>query len=170
MTEHFKYCPKCASELQEVERDGVLRMACDSGGCNYVHWNNPIPVVAAIVEHEGEIILAHNKLWPADWFGLITGFLERGETPEVGVLREVEEELGLSGEVVEFIGHYDFTQMNQILIAYHVRAQGDVVLGDELDALRRVPPEKLQPWPMGTGHAVRDWLARRGISNTERKF
>ncbi|MGB1580809.1 MAG: ADP-ribose pyrophosphatase, partial [Nevskiales bacterium] len=77
----------------------------------------------------------------------------------------VEEELGVQSEVVEFVGHYDFVQMNQLLIAYHVRATGEIVLGDELDALRRVPPAKLKPWPMGTGHAVRDWLARQGLGN-----
>lgn len=161
MPKPFAYCPQCATALTETERDGALRLVCAADGCDFVHWDNPTPVVAAIVEHEGDIILAHNKLWPADWFGLITGFLEKGELPETGVLREVEEELGLQGTVVEFVGHYDFVQMNQLLIAYHVRCEGEIVLGDELDAMRRVPPEKLQPWPMGTGHAVRDWLARQ---------
>ncbi len=156
----FKYCPICASELEHYQDAEVERQRCTAGSCNYVNWNNPTPVVAAIVEHEGEVILARNKLWPEDWFGLITGFLEFGESPETGVLREVEEELGLQGEVIEFVGHYDFTQMNQLLIAYHVRASGDIVLGDELAAFKRVNPTELQPWPMGTGHAVRDWLIR----------
>ena len=161
----YKYCPQCSSPLEAFEHEGIQRQRCASADCKFIHWNNPVPVVAAIVEHEGDVILAHNKLWPADWFGLITGFLEKGETPEVGVIREVEEELGLKGEVVEFVGHYDFVQMNQLLIAYHVRAEGEILLGDELDAMRRVAPAKLKPWPMGTGHAVRDWLARRGIDN-----
>jgi len=38
---------------------------------------------------------------------LITGFLEKDDpNPASGVLREVEEELGLKGEVREFVGHY----------------------------------------------------------------
>ncbi|MDX1498020.1 MAG: NUDIX domain-containing protein [Salinisphaeraceae bacterium] len=164
MPQPFKYCPQCGTELEEQDRDGIARMVCSAGACDYVNWDNPTPVVAAIVEHEGDIILAHNKLWPAQFFGLITGFLEKGELPEQGVIREVEEELGIQSEVVEFVGHYDFVQMNQLLIAYHVRAEGEIVLGDELDALRRVPPSKLKPWPMGTGHAVRDWLQRQGIN------
>lgn len=120
-------------------------------------------VVAAIVEHEGDIILAHNREWPMRFFGLITGFLEAAETPENGVLREIEEELGLRGEAPEFVGHYTFERMNQIIIAYHVHAHGEIKLGDELDEYRRVPPEKLRPWPMGTGHAVADWLRRKGF-------
>lgn len=162
----FRFCPQCSNELESYEDEGMRRLRCAQPACNFVHWNNPVPVVAAIVEHEGDIILAHNKLWPADWFGLITGFLEKGESPETGVIREVEEELNLKGEVIEFVGHYDFVQMNQLLIAYHVRAEGEIALNEELDAFKRVPPAELEPWPMGTGHAVRDWL----IKNHGREF
>ena len=35
----------------------------------------------------------YNKYPIIPWFGLITGFLEKGEHPETGVIREVEEEL-----------------------------------------------------------------------------
>ena len=52
-------------------------------------------------------------------------------------------------------------QMNQVMIAYHVKAEGEVVLGDELAAYKAVPIHKLKPWPAGTGDAVKDWLARR---------
>ena len=34
-------------------------------------------------------------------------------------------------------------------------------LGEELAGVKAVPPDKLRPWPLGTGRAVRDWLERR---------
>ena len=157
----MKYCPKCAGELESRTVDGEARRACSRDGCDYVHWNNPVPVVAAIVETDGGVVLVQSKGWPETWFGLVTGFLEKGETPEQGVLREVKEELGLDGSLEGFVGLYSFFQMNQLIIAYHVRANGEVVLGDELADYKRVPTEKLRPWPTGTGDAVRDWLGRR---------
>jgi hypothetical protein len=42
-----------------------------------------------------------------------------------------------------------------------VRAHGEIVIGDEIVGVKAVPPDKLRPWPLGTGHAVRDWLAAR---------
>ena len=57
-------------------------MACPDTSCGYVHWDNPLPVVAAIVEYEGRILLARNAAWQEGMFALITGFLENGETPE----------------------------------------------------------------------------------------
>lgn len=157
----MRYCPHCATPLTTREEGGRPRPACPA--CGFVHYDNPAPVVGAVVEHEGRVILARNHGWPEHWFGLITGFLERGETPEEGILREVKEELGLSGEVVSLIGVYPFFRMNQVLIVYHVRARGTVRPGEELAAIRHVPPEELRPWPEGTGPALRDWLARRPV-------
>lgn len=157
----FQYCPWCASEVTPEMRDGVERLVCTGADCAFIHWGNPTPVVAAIVEHGPDVILIRNQGWPEGWFGLVTGFLEKEETPEAGVLRELEEELGLRGEVVSFVGHYPFPAKNELIIAYHVRAEGPVEMGPELADYKRVPVQKLRPWPFATGEAVRDWLAAR---------
>lgn len=163
----MKFCPECGSDLAERKIDGMARLACTSPECPYVFWDNPVPVVAAIVEHSGEVILVRNAGWPEKMFGLVSGFLEKGETPEEGVLREVSEELGLRGRVREFVGMYSFTLRNQLLLVYHVEAWGEVAVGAELQEIRRVAPERVRPWPFGTGPAVRDWLLRRGITPRE---
>ena len=107
------------------------------------------------------MLLARNKGWPESWYGLITGFLEREEAPGAAVLREVSEELGLEGEIVDLIGLYAFPRMNQLIIAYHVQGRGTIRLGDELAHVKPVSPDKLKPWSFGTGLAVQDWLERR---------
>jgi NADH pyrophosphatase NudC (nudix superfamily) len=157
----MKYCPRCAQELVSKEMEGKMRLVCPSGACDFVFWDNPVPVVAAIVELNGCIVLARNRLWPEKMFGLITGFLEQGETPEAAVLREVREELGLEGSVSAFVGCYSFFEKNQLILAFHVSARGEVTLSDELAEVRYVSPERLKPWPFGTGHAVKDWLEKR---------
>lgn len=165
MTVLLKYCPQCSQPLVPGDHGGTQRLGCADTQCGYVHWDNPVPVVAAIVEHRGQVILARNALWPSGMFALITGFLEKDDpNPESGVLREVEEELGLKGRVAGFVGHYPFERMNQLIIAYHVVAEGEVVLGEELAEYKHVPFEQIRPWPAGTGYAVRDWLLRQGIT------
>lgn len=154
-----KFCLRCGGALSGRAEAGRERPVC--AACGWVYYGNPTPVVAALLEHEGEIVLVQNKGWPATWYGLVTGFLESGETPEAGLLREVEEELGLSAEIVSWIGCYSFEMRNEIILAWHVRATGEIRVGEELAGYKRVAPERLRPWPMGTGHAVRDWLARR---------
>lgn len=145
----------------EKSVDGEERLACSSDSCDYVYWDNPTPVVAAIVELDGDVILVRSKGWPEAWLGIVAGFLERRETPEEAVLREIKEELGLDGVIVSFIGYYTFFRKNQLILVFHVNAEGDVVLGNELAAYKFVRPDELRPWRFGTGPAVKDWLDRR---------
>ncbi len=161
MASDFRFCPRCGATLATKALHGRERPACEAPGCGFVHWGNPTPVVAAIVEHDGEVLLARAKDWPEKLFGLVTGFLEAGETAEAGVLREVKEELGLEGEVVSLVGVYPFELRNELIVAFHVRASGEVQLGEELAAIKRVAPAKLRAWPFGTGLAVQAWLDRR---------
>lgn len=156
----FKFCPQCATALETVDRGGAARRACPS--CAYVHWGNPTPVVAGIVETPAGVVLVQNIGWPKTWFGLVTGFLEPKEQPEDGIVREVREELGLTARIESFVGFYPFAMMNQIIMAWHLTADGEVVLqADELQDYKVVPVETLRPWPQATGEAVKDWLASR---------
>jgi len=156
----MKFCPRCASPLIERDIAGRVRRACPDAACGHVFWDNPLPVLAGLVERDGLIVLARNHAWPEKMFGLITGFMERGETPEEGVAREVKEELNLDALSVSFIGVYPFQRKNELILAYHVTTRGEIALNEELAEFRLIPPEKLRPWEAGTGMAVRDWLAR----------
>lgn len=155
----FKFCPRCATAMTTESRGGADRRVCPS--CAFVQWGNPVPVVAGIVELPTGVVLVQNTGWPATWFGLVTGFLEAKEHPEEGVVREVAEELGLEAHIESFVGLYPFAKMNQIIMAWHLTAEGEVAMGDELQAFKVIPVEKLRPWPFATGDAVRDWLASR---------
>ncbi|MBF0154961.1 MAG: NUDIX domain-containing protein [Magnetococcales bacterium] len=154
----MKYCPACARTLISKEVDGRVRLACPVEGCGFVFWNNPVPVVAGIVETGRGVILAHNKAWLPGKYSVITGFLESGEDPEVGIRRETGEELGLQPLSATLIGLYPYSKANQIIMAYHLTAEGEIVLGEELDGYKIVPRDKLKGWGFGTGLAVTDWL------------
>lgn len=118
--------------------------------CAFVWWDNPAPVVAALVEYRGSIVLARNHACAAGAFGLITGFLECDEEPTAAVVREVKEELDLDAASPQLIGVYPFTGKNEVLIVYHVIADGEITLNEELAEYRLIAPEKLRAWEYGT--------------------
>jgi NADH pyrophosphatase NudC (nudix superfamily) len=160
----FRYCPVCRTELASAVRGGERRLACPA--CSFVHWGNPVPVVASIVERDGCVVLVRSIGRPATWYGLVAGFLERGEHPAAAALREVREELGIDARLESFVGIYPFERLNQVIFAYHVVGNaGPITLAaDELDDYKEVPLAKLRPWSQGTGPALRDWLATRGLT------
>lgn len=161
----MKYCPACRATLEVADLDGEERLLC-SDRCGFVHWDNPTPVVAVVVETQTGVVLAHNKNWPAGAFSIITGFLEKGETPEQCALRETQEELGLQASKAEFIGFELFNGkgfsgelFNQLIMGFHLRADGEIYLDEqELDEYKIIPLDKLKGWDSATGRIVQRWL------------
>ena len=164
----WRYCPQCANALAFItqDEDGGPKERLRCAHCGFTHWNNPTPVLAAIVEcadRDGQVLLARNAAWPGRMFALITGFMEAGETPEEGIAREVLEETALTVDAVKLVGVWDFQRMNQLIVAYHVVARGEIRLSPELAEYKLFAPGDIVCWPAGTGYAVAEWLRGRGI-------
>jgi ADP-ribose pyrophosphatase YjhB (NUDIX family) len=96
-------------------------------------------------------------------FALVAGFLERDETPQQAVAREVREETGLAVIAAHLIGVYEFRRRNEVIIAFHTPAEGTIALGEELAEVKLLEPAAVRPWPLGTGLAVADWMRARGL-------
>ena len=164
MTQAFRFCPQCATPLalitQAEDSGDKERLRC--AACGYTHWNNPTPVLAAVIEYEGKVLLAQNAAWPGKMFALITGFMEAGETPQGGMAREIMEETNLTTSMLNLIGVYDFQRMNQLIVAYHAVCHGAVKLSPELVDYRLFALDEVKCWRAGTGQALADWLRSRG--------
>ena len=106
-----KSCPSCAKELQTTFVNGQDRLVCFD--CEFVHWDNPIPVTATIVPMDAGIVLVRRKYPPFvdDWC-LPGGFIEGYESPEASAIREVEEEKGLKVEIGRLLGAESSGQRN----------------------------------------------------------
>ena len=154
----FKFCPMCSAVLVELAEQ---RIEC-SASCGFVNYDNPTPVAAIVVEYEGKIVLAHNRAWQGEFYGVITGFVDHAESPADCAVRETKEELNLDAAPATLIGVYPFERMNQIIIGYHVKAEGTITLNEELDSFKLVSPEECLAWETGTGYALRDWLRLQG--------
>ena len=164
MTQEFKFCPNCATALALVTQmeDGGEKARLRCPACDYTHWNNPVPVLAGVIEYQGKILLARNAAWTAKMYALITGFMEAGETPEGGITREVKEETNLDVTDLKLIGVYDFQRMNQIIIAYSAVGHGEVNLSPELVDCKLYAHADVKCWPAGTGYAMADFLKSKG--------
>jgi NAD+ diphosphatase len=168
----FQFCPVCATRLTWITQaeDGGERTRLRCTACDFTHWNNPTPVLAAVIQYQDQILLARNAAWAGKMYALITGFMESGETPQEGIAREIAEETNLQTCSLDLIGVYDFQRMNQVIIAYHAVCEGEVRLSPELVDYRLFAYDAVKCWPAGTGFALADWLNARGFTPTFIEF
>src|SRR5207247_4608684 len=108
-----------------------------------------ISPAAIVLVHDGpRVLLARPKHFP-EWYALIAGFLETGETLEECAAREVREETGVLVDQVVYQGSQPWPFPHQVMIGFRARyAGGDIVVDTtELDDARWFDVTSLPPLP-----------------------
>lgn len=144
----YKFCPRCGASLKREQVEDRLRFMCTE--CSWIHYENPLPCVAALVRNEkGDVLLIKRGVEPAigEW-ALPSGFIEIDETPEMACVRELEEETGLLGRITGLLGVFSQksrTYNRVLIIGYEVEGEGELRPGsDSMDA-RYFPKDDLPP-------------------------
>lgn len=118
----FRFCPLCASALEEAHLDGHHRLRCSSTSCDFVFYQNPVPAAGAIIVEDDRILLVKRAHPPRiGWWCIPAGFMEWDEHPTQTAVRELEEETGVKIRLREFFEVYsgnDDPRTNALLILY----------------------------------------------------
>ncbi|UCC80346.1 MAG: NUDIX hydrolase [Candidatus Zixiibacteriota bacterium] len=130
----FKYCPWCASPLENRLLDGKMRPACTA--CEYIWYKNPIPAAGAIIVSDNRLLLVKRKYPPGvgDWC-IPAGFMEYDESAVKCCIREVKEETGLDIKIEKLFWNYkggDDPRSVVVLILYLATVvDGNLKPGDD---------------------------------------
>lgn len=130
----------------------------------------PIPVVCAVIEHAGRVLLAQrpaHKHLPLQW-EFAGGKVEPGEAPEAAIVREIREELGCDIELVRALPafQHDYTTVVIEMIPFVARLKpgSPEPVAHEHIALAWVEPKDFEDhalapadWPVVA--AYRKWPA-----------
>ncbi|MCX5828014.1 MAG: NUDIX hydrolase [Deltaproteobacteria bacterium] len=96
------FCHYCGGQITREMEEEVLRDFC--GACKTFFYENPLPVVSVIMLSDRKILLVKRGRRPyrGKWC-LPTGFVESGESIEAAAMRELEEETGIQGRIVNLV-------------------------------------------------------------------
>ena len=99
----MRYCGRCGAELA-ARTDAEGKEGWRWPGCGRDWIGAPHPVVLVLgVAHDGRVLFTRGHSWPEGYWGLVAGFVERGETAEAAAVREVLEETGLHVRVQDLL-------------------------------------------------------------------
>lgn len=104
-TPSYRYCIKCGGLFHPRREGQYVRWVCTR--CSYTFYGNPHPTVGLLLVFRTELLFVRRAAPPFQgWWDLPGGFVERGESFEAGLKREIYEELGIAVPRCSYFGSF----------------------------------------------------------------
>lgn len=145
----FTFCPHCGEKLirKEIGDEGLIPY-CEH--CKVPLWDLfTTCVICAVVTEDREIALLRQNYVSTTNYVCVAGVMKPAESAEEAAMREVNEELGLKVEALEYVRSYPFEQKEMLMLGFRARVQkADFQLSGEVDKAQWFPlseaPAKLR--------------------------
>lgn len=122
--------------------DTLERSVCRT--CGFVDYQNPKIVVGAVVRSGSAILLCRRAIDPRrGYWTLPAGYLELGETPEQGAIREAREEANADIRLERLLAVYSVPRISQVQLIYRATLAGGFSAGPESLDVRLFEPGEL---------------------------
>jgi len=140
-----QYCSRCGTknELKISERAKI----CPA--CNALSFPRISPAVIVLVERGSKVLLARAARFTQNWYSVLAGFVEPGETLEDVVRREVKEETGIDVKNIRYFGSQPWPFPDSLMVAFTAKhAGGEIqVDGNEIVEARWFEYDRLPDIP-----------------------
>ncbi len=145
--QQYTFCPGCAGRLhwRQVQPGEPPRLVCEA--CGQVLYLDPrLAVIGVVPYQQGVVLLRQRTGRHLDRWALPGGCVDRGETLETALVREIWEETGLWVRVVRLLQAYSYPGQKTVVLAYLTHyLRGELTPGRETEEVRVFPPEEI-PW------------------------
>jgi len=152
-----QYCGSCGTETYTLE--GERAKKCPK--CGHISYPVICPAVITAVINGNKILMAHNRNFKGNMYGLIAGFVETGETLEECVAREIKEEVGLKVKDVKYLGSQPWPFPNSLMLGFTAQYEsGEIAVdGVEIDDAKWFDANTLPGLPseISIARKIIDW-------------
>lgn len=101
--------------------------------CGSLFFPKISPAIIVLIENGDKALLARSPGFPQGLYGLISGFVEPGESIEEAVVREVMEEVGVSICDIEYFGSQPWPYPDTLMIGFTARYLGGEIRMDPVE-------------------------------------
>ncbi len=117
-----RFCGICGAPMQ-FHTD--ISKRCTQ--CGKEVWPLLATAVIVLVSRGDEVLLVHAKNFRGDFYGLVAGFVETGETLEEAVRREVMEETGLHIKNLQYYGSQPWPYPCGLMVGFFAEYDGGAI-------------------------------------------
>lgn len=118
-----QYCTRCGNRAQTRNEEGAQICA----GCGYLSYPRISPAVIVAVLKEDRLLLAHNSRFAKNWYSVIAGYVDMGESLEDCVKREIREEVGIEVKNIRYFGSQPWAFSSSLMVGFTAEhASGDI--------------------------------------------
>jgi ADP-ribose pyrophosphatase YjhB (NUDIX family) len=143
----MKFCPACGHPLTFTIPPGDNRMRAVCAHCGAIHYENPRVVVGCVTEWEGRILLCRRAIEPRrGYWTTPAGFLENGESLQVGAARESLEEAGVQVEIGSLLAVVNVLYAHQVHVLFRARMLTPRIASGEESLEVGLYDESAIPW------------------------
>ena len=124
-----KYCPKCGHKTEPLS--GGNAIICKNKICKKEIFPRTDPVVIMLVYHKDKCVLGRQQYFPKNFFSILAGFMEPGESIESAVCREVLEEISINIKNVTYHSSQPWPYPSSLMIGCIAEAEDTNIIIDE---------------------------------------
>ena len=114
-----QYCGTCGTPLH---MHTPISKRCPQ--CGREIWPALNPAIIVLVHKGNEALLVHARNFKGDYYGLVAGFVETGETLEEAVHREVKEETGIEIKNLRYFGSQPWPYPCGLMVGFNADYDG----------------------------------------------
>lgn len=125
--QNTKFCGVCGGPMK-MHTD-ISKRCTD---CGKEIWPSPATAIIVLIHRGDEVLLVHARNFRGNFFGLVAGFVETGESLEEAVHREVMEETGLTITNLRYFGSQPWPYPCGLMVGFHADyVSGEIKLQEE---------------------------------------